>query len=206
MQRTVKRDPFFEDQPPLSFLDDLKSPLHAEKPAGFGVRQPDADEVCVSGLYLDSDFPDPEGLLETIYDDFTRFLLVTEVFGMRIPVRIEPDAALGTEAYRVTVMEDAVTVHAAETEGARRALIWIEDELRRREGPYLPRGTVSRAPHIRARITRCFFSPINRPPKYGDELSDDVDYYPDEYLNRIMHDGANGVWIDTRFSDLVESS
>ena len=206
MQRTVKRDPFFEDQPPLSFLDDLKSPLHAEKPAGFGVRQPDADEVCVSGLYLDSDFPDPEGLLETIYDDFTRFLLVTEVFGMRVPVRIEPDAALGTEAYRVTVTEDAVTVHAAETEGARRALIWIEDELRRREGPYLPRGTVSRAPHIRARITRCFFSPINRPPKYGDELSDDVDYYPDEYLNRIMHDGANGVWIYTRFSDLVESS
>ena len=124
---------------------------------------------------------------------------------MRVPVRIEPDAALGTEAYRVTVTEDAVTVHAAETEGARRALIWIEDELRRREGPYLPRGTVSRAPHIRARITRCFFSPINRPPKYGDELSDDVDYYPDEYLNRIMHDGANGVWIYTRFSDLVES-
>ena len=56
---------------------------------------------------------------------------------------------------------------------------------------------------MRSRITRCFFSPINRPPKYGNELSDDVDYYPKEYLNRLMHDGANGVWIYTRFSDLV---
>ncbi|MEA4824114.1 MAG: hypothetical protein VB111_08395 [Clostridiaceae bacterium] len=206
MQRAVKRDPFFADQPPLSFLDDLKSPVHAEKPAGFGTRSIAPGEADVSGLYLDSGFPDPKGLLETIYDDFTKFLLVTDVFGMRIPVRIEMAQTPVFEAYRVTVTDDAVTVETADTEGARRALIWIEDELKRREGAFLPYGTIERTPHIHARITRCFFSPINRPPKYGDELSDDIDYYPDEYLNRIMHDGANGVWIYTRFSDLVESS
>ena len=206
MLREVKLDPFFADQPELSFLEDLKSPLWKEKPAGFGERAMEEGEIDVSGLYLDSGFPDPDGLLETIYDDFTRFLLVTEVFGMRIPVRIEQTAMPVFEAYRVTVTPEAVTVETGDTEGARRALIWIEDELRRREGPYLPAGTAERTPHIRARITRCFFSPINRPPKYGDELSDDIDYYPDEYLNRIMHDGANGVWIYTRFSDLIESS
>ncbi len=206
MLREVKLDPFFTDQPPLLFLEDLKSPLWKEKPAGFGERVIEEGEIDVSGLYLDAGFPDPEGLLETICDDFTRFLRITEIAGARMPVRIEKAETPVFEAYHVTVTPEAVTVEAADTEGIRRALIWIEDELRRREGPYLPAGTVERAPHIRARITRCFFSPINRPPKYGDELSDDIDYYPDEYLNRIMHDGANGVWIYTRFSDLIESS
>jgi len=206
MLRKVKLDPFFSDQPPLSFLDDLKSPVHSECPAGFGVREKAEGEIDVSGLYLDSDFPDPDGLLETIYDDFTRFLLTTKVFGMKVPVRIVEAETPTFEAYRVNVTAEAVTIETADTEGARRALVWIEDELRRREGAYLPAGTVERIPHMHARITRCFFSPINRPPKYGDELSDDIDYYPDEYLNRLMHDGANGVWIYTRFSDLVESS
>ena len=206
MRREVKRDPFFSDQPPMRFMEDLKKPLWQEKPCGFGKRMPAEGETDVSGLYLDARFPDPEGLLKTIYDDFARFLSVMDLSGDRVPVRGQEAETSVFEAYRVRVTPGAVTVEAGDTEGVRRALIWIEDELRRREGPYLPLGTVARAPHIRARITRCFFSPINRPPNYGDELSDDVDYYPDEYLNRIMHDGANGVWIYTRFSDLVASS
>ncbi len=206
MQRAVKRDPFFTKQPSLSFLAGLKSPIWSEKPDGFGKRKPKSGEIDVSGMYLDIEFPDPEGLLETVYDDFTLFLRVMEIAGPRVPVRIVQAGTPVFEAFRVRVEEGAVTVESADTEGVRRALIWIEDELRRSESPYLPQGVVERIPHIRARITRCFFSPINRPPKYGDELSDDIDYYPDEYLNRIMHDGANGVWIYTRFSDLISSS
>jgi len=206
MKRAVKRDPFFTKQPPLSFLEELKSPLWSEKPEGFGKRQPCSGEIDVSGLYLDAGFPDPEGLLETIYDDFERFMRVMDISGSRVPVHVVRTETKAFEAYRVRAEEKAVTVEAADTEGVRRALIWIEDEISRREGPYLPEGVIERAPHIRARITRCFFSPINRPPKYGDELSDDIDYYPDEYLDRLMHDGANGVWIYTRFSDLVRSS
>lgn len=34
---------------------------------------------------------------------------------------------------------------------------------------------------------------------------DDVDYYPDEYLNRLAHDGTNGIWIYTRLADLVRT-
>lgn len=209
MRREVKRDPYFADQPPLRFLDDLKSPVHTACPEGYGIRAIRDGEADVWGLYLNSDFPDPDALLETIYDDFTRFTLIYGIFpndSRHVPLNIIEAATPVFEAYRVIVTADAVTIEAADTEGVRRALIWIEDELRRREGAYLPLGTIERTPHIRARITRCFFSPINRPPKYGDELSDDIDYYPDEYLNRIMHDGANGVWIYTRFSDLIESS
>ena len=36
-----------------------------------------------------------------------------------------------------------------------------------------------------------------------DELMDDVDYYPDEYLNRLAHEGVNGLWLTIEFRDLV---
>jgi len=35
-----------------------------------------------------------------------------------------------------------------------------------------------------------------------DELSDDVDYYPDEYLNKLAHESINGLWLTVEFKDL----
>lgn len=209
MQRTVFTDPFFTKQPPLQFIEELKQPLHDRKPENFGKRPREAGEIDVSGLFLEVPFPeDPEGLLETSYADFARFLSVYELSGngQPFPVRLRKGATACFEAYEITVCAREITITAADTEGIRRGLIYLEDMLRRSEGPFLHPDTITRKPHLRSRITRCFFSPINRPPKFGDELSDDVDYYPEEYLNRLMHDGANGVWIYTRFSDILPSS
>ena len=206
MKRIVKLDPFFSDQPEKTFLSDLTSPVHKAKPSFFGPRAKEENEVCVEGLYIKEQFPDTEGLLETIYEDFTRFLTLCKVVGNTFPLRIVKGETACFEAYTIEVTENEVVITSADTEGARRALVFLEDEMMRREGPYLPLGKIERTPRLVSRITRCFFSPINRPPKYGDELSDDIDYYPEEYLNRLMHDGANGVWIYTRFSDLVKSS
>ena len=203
MKRALKQDPFFHDQPEKTFLDDLTRPLHARKPSFFKDRTPQPGEVRVSGMYLASRFPEEGGLLDVSYDDFSRFLTVCEMAGRRYPLRLIEEESGCFEAYRIEVKADEAIIAAGDTEGVRRALIYLEDELTRREGPCLPLGEIIRRPAIKTRITRCFFSPINRPPKYGDELSDDIDYYPEEYLNRLMHDGANGVWIYTRFSDLV---
>ncbi|MBR6747441.1 MAG: hypothetical protein IKM07_00770 [Clostridia bacterium] len=206
MIRTVKRDPWFDKQPPLSFIEDLKTPVHMAPPADFGKRAVASGEVCVKGLWIDNQFPDPNGLLVTVIEDFDRFACICGIEGESFCIRIVEGETPCFEAYSISVSKSGITITAADTEGVRRALIWLEDEMRRREGPYLPLGKIDRKPSMTARITRCFFSPINRPPKYGDELSDDIDYYPEEYLNRIMHDGSNGVWIYTRFSDLVHSS
>ena len=73
-------------------------------------------------------------------------------------------------------------------------------------GPFLPIGTVERRPFLKARISRCFFGPIKRPPKNRDELMDDVDYYPDNYLNRLAHEGINGLWLTVEFEDLCRTS
>ncbi len=207
MERLVKIDPFFDKQPPLSFVEDLKKPLHVSKPEYYGKREIEAGEIDAHGIYIDTLYPDdPDGLLETVYTDLKLFFDIYGIGGDKYPIKIVKGEVEGFESYTVEVTADGIIVTANDTEGVRRALIFIEDELRRRENAYLEVGVTKRVPHIRSRITRCFFSPINRPPKFGDELSDDIDYYPEEYLNRLMHDGANGVWIYTRFSDIIPSS
>ena len=75
----------------------------------------------------------------------------------------------------------------------------------KREGAILGKGIVRRTARIKNRITRGFFSPTNRAPKWGDELLDEIDYYPEEYLNRLAHNGTNGLWIYTSFGQLVKS-
>lgn len=203
MKRAVKRDPFFDRQPEKAFLQDLKAPVHGEKPSFFDDRAPEAGEIFVSGMYLANRWEGDQGLLDTSYDDFSCFLQVCQMAGNHYPLSLHREAGAEFESYRIVISETETKIYAGDTEGVRRALIYLEDEMLRREGPCLPLGEIRRTPAIKTRITRCFFSPINRPPKYGDELSDDVDYYPENYLNRLMHEGANGVWIYTRFSDLV---
>lgn len=61
-------------------------------------------------------------------------------------------------------------------------------------------------PWLRHRISRCYFSPIKRAPFFRDELMDDVDYYPDGYLDRLSREGVNGIWISVELRDLVETS
>lgn len=202
----MRTDEFFDKQPELLFINDLKSELYSEKPSPFGLRALENDEFEFNGLYLDKNFPDDDDLLGTIYEDVEKFLKICEIDGNVFPIKTIYKKTDTFEEYYIDVRENEIVVSAGDTEGIRRALVWIEDEMLRREGPYLPKGIVNKAPHIKTRITRCFFSPINRPPKNEDELRNDIDYYPEEYLNKLMHDGVNGLWIYTRFSDLFESS
>ncbi len=198
-------DPFFYDQPELRFVDELRSPLFKEKQLGFGEREPLADEIDCRGAYIDFKFPDEAGLLETAVEDFANFARVFEFAGKRYPIKLEFTAGYSFESYRIIPKEDGCTVLASDTEGIRRAVVYIEDEFIAREGAFFGKDEIYRTPAIRKRITRGFFSPTNRPPKNGDELSDDIDYYPDEYLNRIAHDGTNALWIYTSFKALLKS-
>ncbi len=203
MIRTEKFDAFFNRQPEREFVKLLKEPVHSYCPPSFGKRSIAAGEVDASGMYLCGDFPDPEGVLETAYADFNLFLSLYRIKGDRYPVRLTLGETKCFEAYTVDITAEGITLTAADTEGIRRGIIYIEDLLSRQEGPYLVPGKTERWPHIKDRITRGFFSPTNRPPKFGDELSDDIEYYPDEYLNRLAHDGTNGLWIYTSFKAIL---
>ncbi len=105
------------------------------------------------------------------------------------------------EAYRIEVTADRCRILAADTEGIRRGLFRVENLMRAACGPFLPLGTQERKPFIKSRIS-CYFQPLNlnRPPRSADGL-----YYSDGYLNRMAHDGINGLWLGVRFEDIVKS-
>ena len=209
MRYRINEDPFFKKQPPQSFLEDLLRPVHHETPAVWNARAPKADELSLSRIALHITFPDPDGLLETAYADFRLFMSFAGITedANGISVRVEHGSTECREAYRIEVTGDGVRVIAADTEGIRRALIFVEDEMHRREGSFLPLGEIRRAPFVKTRISRCFFSPPSHASNEGlvNELASDIDYYPDEYLNRLAHDGINGLWLGASFHDLLKS-
>ena len=204
MKRQIKVDPFLKRQPQKLFVEELKKPVHSEKPQGFNTRAVEKGEVNVSGVYLVVEYKDE--LLETAYADFNNFLNVYEIAGDKYPVITRRGATAKFESYKIVTDKEKTVLIANDTEGIRRGLVYIEDEMRRRGGAFLKEGKTERMPWLVSRITHCFFAPTNRPPNNGEELGDDVDYYPEEYLNRLAHDGSNGVWIYTRFPDLLPSN
>lgn len=203
---TPRLDPFYEDQPPIEFIEDLKKPVHESAPIGFNKNGlPEGDQVLALGAYIKDKFPDEEGLLDTAYADFESFLSVCEISGNTYPISFVMGEVLGFESYKIAVSESGCTVTAADTEGIRRAIVYLEGEFTKNEAPVLTKGETVRRAYIKTRITRGFFSPTNRAPKFGDELLDDIEYYPDEYLNRLAHSGTNGLWIYTSLRALIKT-
>ena len=108
----------------------------------------------------------------------------------------------GFESYRIDVGAGGkVTITTEDDEGLRRAVYYYQDRVRAGD-----LKSCVRKPWVRNRISRCFFGPIKRPPLYHDELMDDVDYYPEAYLDRLAHEGINGLWITIEWRDLAETS
>ena len=157
-----------------------------------------------NGLFLKSDFPDPEKLLETAYSDFNRFLNEAELTGKTVAAEIKEISGLAWEEYRLTVGKETITLEASDTEAVRRGLYYLRDLLA--GSPYLKQGTICRKPWLRNRISRCFFGPIKRPPFNIDELMNDIDYYPEEYLSRLAHEGVNGLWLTITFREICDTS
>lgn len=92
-----------------------------------------------------------------------------------------------------------------------KALDWaFVEELKQPETNPGPRpGTRPgdlKTPWLTNRISRCYFSPTKRAPYFRDELTDDIDYYPDAYLERLRNEGVNGLWLSGKFRELAETS
>ena len=64
---------FYLPQPELGFIDQLRSPVHTEKPQWFCRKNVAEGEADAEGLYIVNNFPDEEKLLETAVEDFGVF-------------------------------------------------------------------------------------------------------------------------------------
>ena len=127
MKRTVKIDPFFDKQPEKTFLQDLITPVHSHRSDFFYRQKPNNDEILCEGMYLADRFDGDN--LETVYQDFDLFLQVHQINGNRFPVRFEKCAAACPEAWQMHADPSGVCIRAQDSEGVRRALIWMDEEL-----------------------------------------------------------------------------
>ena len=201
----MRIDEFFGKQPDIKFVELLNSPVHSSAPRHFARDTAEDGEVCVRGAYIGECCPEWRKLLKTAIDDCETFLRITNVYGDKFPIRIRFSRGYDEGSYMISTDEHQCFIYATDPEGARRAVYYLEEEMIKREGAFLPLGDTVRTARIKRRITRGYFSPTNRAPKWGDELLDEIDYYPDNYLSRLAHNGTNGLWIYTSFAQLISS-
>ena len=193
---------FPKGEPPFVALLASHEPFvpHWEEPR----KAADNELDVTAGITLEFDFPDPEKLLETVCFDFNRFLKEAGLAGGPVKVIVKKTEGKKFEAYTVTVAEGSVTIEGSDTEGIRRALYYLRDLIA--GSPYLKKGVTERTPWLKNRISRCFFGPIKRPPFNIDELMNDIDYYPEEYLNRLAHEGVNGLFLTVVFREVCDTT
>jgi len=161
-------------------------------------------EPCVyraSEAYLLVDEYGLSGETATVREDLERFLASAGRAAQK-SLTLRKGPVDGQESYRIEVGSGGdVVLTAEDDDGIRRGACYFEDRVMSGD-----LKSETRKPWLRNRISRCFFGPIKRPPFNRDELMDDVDYYPDAYLNRLAHEGINGLWLTVELRNLVKTS
>jgi len=188
------------------FIEDLKAPMWTKHP--WKKTSPGPQYADIShGVDMKAGFPDPGGRLETVYEDLRCFLNAGNIQTVNGTYVIETALSgdLEGESFRLEIEPEQCRIIAGDVEGIRRGIFYLEDEMLRLRGPFVPLGMIERHPVVKRRISRCVYGPIKRPPFMRDELMDDVDYYPDNYLNRLAHEGVNGLWLTVDFRDLAST-
>ena len=202
-------DLFLEKQPPKQFERILCSPLHLEKPINFSKRAPKKNELLISCLNLLLNYPDKDNDLDFCYSDFLGFLksVDIEISESGTPLYLKKIESSNEEKFSIIIKKSSIEIQAASTKAVRQALIFLEDEIMRQNAPILPIKTFNRTPSIKTRISRCFFTPPSHASSQGsvNELMSDIDYYPNNYLNRLAHQGINGIWIGSSFKTMLKS-
>lgn len=200
---TVDPPPFPERE--LKFLEDLKS-WKIPTPHWSREELPGKEYTDFrKGFTIERSFPDPEGLLTSVYEHLERFRAALHAFSGPV-VKAELSGELRGESFRLKVTEEGAVIEAGNTEGARRGLYYFEDALTASPGAFLPRGVTEKNCWLKNRISRCFFGPIKRPPFNRDELLDEIDYYPEPYLDRLAKEGVNGLWLTIVFREICRTS
>ena len=197
-------------QPPREsarFMTELRERAELCFPAGRGCDPGRMRDALANGIRLDIGFPQAEDFPATAFDSLRRILAAK---GIReaadgFPARFVRDVTLEREEYLVEIAPEGIRVAASDGDGLRRGVYFLEDRLREAEGAAAMPGRWRRRPFVKHRISRCFFGPTTRPPFFIDELTNDIDYYPEEYLNRLAHEGVNGLWLTMYFQDLPSS-
>lgn len=203
---TPSAQPYPEPPPRDSwkFMDDLAK----REPARLQwTRRAGAGELDISGgLRIEDAYGTGENLATAVAELNAFFRDAGLPENGKVPLKFARGKVAGRESYRLNAGESGVELIAEDDEGMRRGIYFLENLMASQNGAFLPYGNTERKPWLKNRISRCFFGPIKRPPFNRDELLDDIDYYPGDYLGKLAREGINGLWITVEFRDLAETS
>lgn len=203
---TPSAHPYPEPPPRDSwkFMDDLAR----REPARLQwTRRAGAGELDISGgLRIEDAYGTGENLATAVAELNAFFRDAGLPENGKVPLKFARGKVAGRESYRLNAGESGVELIAEDDEGMRRGIYFLENLMASQNGAFLPYGKTERKPWLKNRISRCFFGPIKRPPFNRDELLDDIDYYPGDYLGKLAREGINGLWITVEFRDLAETS
>ena len=179
------------------FIEDLQKPLELHVQWNKPETPVEPEINCA--------FDDPEDLLASAITSLRNFM--REAIPFVCPVEIKlVKKGWKFESYELTTARRSAQITACDLEGLRRGIYHLIQLWKGLSRPTLPIQKIKKSPWLKNRITRCFFSPINRPPANRDELLDDVDYYPEAYLDRLAASGVNGLWLSAEFDQLAGTS
>ena len=149
---------------------------------------------------------DPENVLKTAYEDLNSFWQELGIPQGNYPIITRIADCGPYDSFKIVITETECIIYGSNLEGIRRGIFYLEDLILGNGIPALEIETIHKKAWVEQRISRCFFGPIKRPPHNRDELLDQYDYYPDAYLNRLAHEGINGLWLTITFKDLCRTS
>ena len=191
-------------------LEKIIDKLSQKEERAFIFREPLAGKKFASlegGVAVKNHFPDPEGLLESAFEE-----LYTVLDGWKIkkngsyPMEFKQDPSLGEEEYTLSIRENILILSSGDTEGMRRGLYHLAESIQFSGGQRIYLAEERKKMFIRNRISRSYYSPTHRPPDNIDELDNDIDYYPEPYLNILAREGINILWLTVHFSEVSWSS
>ena len=183
----------------MTFIKELSAPVEWQFQPGCGI---DGDVKFADGIYFKNEFtlPFPDTAL-----NYVKKLLDAKNINSNGNYEVSliyDDALKEFEEYTIDITDRKTIIAAGSCEGMRRALYNFAELLRSTEGASLSPTSIHQKSWAKRRISRCFFAPTYRAPFFIDELNNEVDYYPENYLERLAADGVNGLWISIYFRDL----
>lgn len=204
----IKNLPSQPGEDTWNFIEEVNTPMWAK--LDLKKRKSPGPQYAnlTAGVNIKRGFPDPKNRLETAYKDLRSFFSAGDINSdngnYNIETTLEP--GLKNEAFKLEIGTRNCRIIATYVEGIRRGIFYIENEMLSQDDAFLALGKIEMAPFVKRRISRCFYGPIKRPPAMRDELMDDVNYYQDNFLNRLAHDGVNGLWLTVDYRDLVSTT
>lgn len=187
------------------FIDDIKAPLEYHFQAGRGCDAIENTDCLADGMTIVNDFGDavPETALASLKTVLKAKDI--ELADSAYQLVLQQEKSFEHEEFEVVCTAEKTVVAAADADGMRRGIYFVEDLIRSAEGKAIMPCSCRKKPFVKHRISRCFFGPTCRPPFFVDELTNDIDYYPEEYLNKLAHEGVNGLWLTIYLRDYPTS-